>query len=174
MPRVRRIHSAVTIIGMTVSVITFFVSVPEPHAVSAALQVAAQDNEDAKRSNAKKAMSAIAASAEDNSTEMNVEMQNSADNTGKNVRDKSGATLTPMDQSNDQRDLDMTQKIRKALVADDSLSNNAKNIKVITVNGIVTLRGPVDSAEERKKIVAKAKSIANGKINNQLEIRSSK
>ena len=143
MPRVRRIHSTVMIIGVTMSVITFFVSVPESH-------------------------------AENNSTQNNIGTQNIADNTGKNARDKSGVTLTPMDQSNDKRDLDMTQKIRKALVDDDSLSNNAKNIKVITVNGIVTLRGPVESAEERKKIVAKAKSIADGKLKNELEINSSK
>ncbi len=79
-----------------------------------------------------------------------------------------------MDQSSDQQDLDKTQKIRKALVEDASLSTNAKNIKVITVNGTVTLRGPVDSAEERNKIVAKAKPIAGGQLKNELEIQSSK
>jgi hyperosmotically inducible periplasmic protein len=79
-----------------------------------------------------------------------------------------------MDQSGDKRDLEMTQRIRKALVDDDTLSTNAKNIKVITVNGIVTLRGPVDSMEERNKIVAKATPIAGGKLKNELEIQLSK
>jgi osmotically-inducible protein OsmY len=174
MPKGRRIQRTVSIIGVTVSVITFFVSAPESHAVSAGLQTAAQDKEDAKQSKEKKAMFPTAATVENNSTQKNVGTQNLADNTGKNARDKSGATLTPMDQSNDKRDLDMTQKIRKALVDDNSLSNNAKNIKVITVNGIVTLRGPVESAEERNKVMAKAKSIADGKLKNELEIHSPK
>jgi len=93
------------------------------------------------------------------------------DNTGRNVRDRSGATLTPGDQSSSEADLALTQKIRQAVVADDSLSTNAHNVKIITNNGIVTLRGPVNSAQEKANIDAKAKQIAGAtKVKNELEI----
>ncbi len=94
-----------------------------------------------------------------------------ADNTGKNVRDRSDAAVTPMDQSENDADLALTKRIRQAVVDDDSLSTNAKNVKIISQNGSVTLRGPVKTEEERKKIVAKAQQIAGEKnVNNQLEI----
>ena len=70
--------------------------------------------------------------------------QTAPDNTGRNVRDRSGATLTPGDQSESEADRTLTQQIRRAVVADDSLSTNAHNIKIITINGVVTLRGPVN------------------------------
>ena len=93
-----------------------------------------------------------------------------ADNTGRNVRDRDDRTLTAGDQSEKKADRELSQKIRKAVVADDSLSTSAHNIKIITVDGVVTLRGPVKSAEERKAIGAKAVKIAGaGKVKNQLE-----
>ena len=69
------------------------------------------------------------------------------DDTGRNVRDRDDQTITPMDQSNDPRDLQLTQDIRRALMADEPLSVTAKNIKIITTGGNVTLRGPVNSVE---------------------------
>ena len=96
-----------------------------------------------------------------------------ADNTGKNVRDRDGGTLTSGDQSEATQDLNITQQVRKALVADDSLSMNAQNVKVITTGGVVTLRGPVNSAEEKAKISATAQRIAGVKrVDNQLEVTS--
>jgi osmotically-inducible protein OsmY len=93
------------------------------------------------------------------------------DNTERNVQDRSGATLTPGDQSESKADLDLTQRVRQAVVADDSLSTNAHNVKIITNNGVVTLRGPVNSAKEKATIDAKAQQIAGAtKVNNQLEI----
>ncbi len=77
--------------------------------------------------------------------------QTSPDNTERNVRDRSGATLTPGDQSETEADRTLTQRVRQAVVADESLSTNAHNIKIISVDGVVTLRGPVNSAEEKKK-----------------------
>ncbi|MBJ7448865.1 MAG: BON domain-containing protein [Parachlamydiales bacterium] len=68
--------------------------------------------------------------------------------------------LTPLDQSEDTADLKITQKIRQALIDDSMLSVNAKNIKIITVNGHVTLRGPVESKQEKQIVVAKARQIA--------------
>ena len=97
--------------------------------------------------------------------------QTAPDNTGSNVRDRSGATLTPGDQSESEADRTLTQRIRQAVVADDSLSTNAHNIKIITINGVVTLRGPVNSTQEKATIDAKAQQIAGAtKVDNQLEI----
>jgi hyperosmotically inducible protein len=98
-----------------------------------------------------------------------------ADNTGKNQRDRSGETRTSDDQSNTPEDLKITAAIRRAVGADDSLSMTAKNVKVVTVNEMVTLRGPVNTAEEKTKIEQLAQSAAgNVKIDNQLEVKASK
>jgi hyperosmotically inducible protein len=97
--------------------------------------------------------------------------QTAPDNTGRNVRDRGGATLTPGDQAENTADRTLTQQIRQAVVADDSLSTTAKNIKIITVNGVVTLRGPVKSPQEKGTIEAKAQRIAGAdKVDNQLEV----
>ena len=94
-----------------------------------------------------------------------------ADNTGRNERDREGTTLTPGDQSSNEADVELTRRIREAVVADDSLSTNAHNVKIITINGKVTLRGPVESEAERAKIVATAEQLAGkNKVDNKLEI----
>ena len=96
-----------------------------------------------------------------------------ADNSGKNVRDRQKAAVTAGDQSNSQSDLNITQEIRKAVIADKDLSTNAHNVKIITANGIVTLRGPVKSAEEKANIGAKAQHAAGvTRVDNQIEIAS--
>lgn len=92
------------------------------------------------------------------------------DNTGRNVRDQ-GNTLTSGDQSESKGDITLTQKIRQAVMADDSLSMLAHNVKIITVDGVVTLRGPVKTEQERKAIGAKATQIAGAdKVQNYLEV----
>jgi len=97
--------------------------------------------------------------------------QTAPDNTGRNVRDRDGATLTPGDQSDTEPDRTLTQRIRQAVVADDALSTTAKNVKIITVNGVVTLRGPVKTMEEKRAIEATAQHIAGvDKVNSQLEL----
>lgn len=97
--------------------------------------------------------------------------QTAPDNTGRNVRDRSGERLTPDDQSESVADRRLTQWIRQAVVADMSLSTTAKHIKIITINSLVTLRGPVNSPQERERIEAKAQYIAGmHKVYNQLEI----
>ena len=97
--------------------------------------------------------------------------QTAPDNTGRNAQDRSGATLTPGDQSESEADRTLTQRVRQAVVADASLSTNAHNIKIITINGVVTLRGPVNSTKEKATIDAKAQQIAGAtKVTNQLEI----
>src|SRR5215813_2946436 len=93
------------------------------------------------------------------------------DNTAKNERDRSGETQTSGDQSNSSADLKTTQVIRQALMKDGELSATAKNIKVITANGRVTLRGPVKTAREKARIDQLAKSAAGrAQIEDQLEI----
>ena len=94
------------------------------------------------------------------------------DNTAINQRDRSAETRTSGDQSNSSTDLKITQAIRQALMKDGDLSMTAKNIKVITANGQVTLRGPVKTVQEKAKIDHLAKSAAGGaKINNQLDVK---
>lgn len=92
-------------------------------------------------------------------------------NTEVNKRDRDERTLTPMDQSNTQADIDITQAIRKALMKQE-LSLDAKNIKVITRGGEVTLRGPVSSKAEVQKIVKLAKKVPGiNALNNELEVK---
>jgi hyperosmotically inducible periplasmic protein len=94
-----------------------------------------------------------------------------ADNTSINQRDRGHETLTPIDQSNKPADLQMTQEIRRAIVKDNDLSVDAKNIKIITVDGAVTLRGPVKTEQEKADISAKAAQLAGDtNVHNQLEV----
>lgn len=94
-----------------------------------------------------------------------------AENTEKNVRDKDGKSLTVFDQGGSEADRNITATIRKSIVDDDKLSMNAHNVKIITVNGVVTLRGPVDSAAEKTTVEARAKSTSGVKhVDNQLEV----
>ena len=97
------------------------------------------------------------------------------DNTATNQRDHSGETRTSGDQSNSSANFKTTQAIRQALMKDGGLSMTAKNIKIITASGQVTLRGPVKTAEEKARIDQLVKSAAGGaKIDNQLEVKGSK
>src|SRR6185295_19843653 len=79
-----------------------------------------------------------------------------ADNSARNVRDRDDKTLTPPDQGASAADRELTAEIRRAIVGDDSLSTNAKNVKIIALNGVVTLRGPVKSAAEKATVASKA------------------
>jgi len=94
-----------------------------------------------------------------------------ADNTAKNVRDRNDANKTAGDQSENEADRKITQEVRKSIVDDDKLSTSAQNVKIITNDGKVTLRGPVKSEEEKKAVESKAKQVAGVKnVENQLEI----
>lgn len=94
-----------------------------------------------------------------------------ADNTKVNQRDRDSSAVTPIDQGENAADLETTQQIRKAVVASDALSFKAKNVKIITANGKVTLRGPVKSAKERETIAAIARKVAGAaNVDNQLEV----
>lgn len=93
------------------------------------------------------------------------------DNTKRNEVDRSGSTVTPLDQSNAPADMETTQKIRQALMADGNLSSNAKNAKVITNNGVIVLRGAVDTQAEKAALVAHAtKNAGNNRVEDQLTL----
>jgi osmotically-inducible protein OsmY len=95
-----------------------------------------------------------------------------ADNSGVNTRDNKERTVTPTDQGSSERDRKITQQIRQAVVKNGSLSFTAKNVKIITIDGKVTLRGPVNSDAERTTIEAAAKNVAGvAAVDNQLEIK---
>jgi hypothetical protein len=94
------------------------------------------------------------------------------DNTGRNDRDRDGGTLTPEDQSESAADRKITADIRTAITSDSSMSMNARNVKIITLNGVVTLRGPVETQGEKDAIEAKAESVAGvTRVDNQLEVK---
>jgi hyperosmotically inducible periplasmic protein len=93
------------------------------------------------------------------------------DNTKVNERDRSAAALTPMDQGNSEEDRTITAEVRKGIVGDDGLSVTAKNVKIITRDGVVTLRGPVRSEAEKSSIERYAQNAAGVQsVDNQLEI----
>lgn len=95
-----------------------------------------------------------------------------ADNTEKNERDRAD-TKTPLDQKENEGDLAITKAIREDIVARERLSTNAKNVKVITADGIVTLRGPVETEQERTEVAQLASRVSGVKrVENQLEVKS--
>jgi hyperosmotically inducible periplasmic protein len=94
------------------------------------------------------------------------------DNSAVNVRDRSPAAMTSGEQSNVKSDVELTREIRRAVVKDPALSTLAHNVKIVAVNGSVTLRGPVKTEEERTAIASKAQEIAGAdKVDNQLEVK---
>src|SRR5262245_12778556 len=114
---------------------------------------------------------APAGSALAESERIAAEQRMDADDTGRNVRDRDDRTLTPMDQGQSEQDRTITQEIRKAVTNHDERSTNAKNIKIITVDGVVTLRGPVKNAQEKTTIVAIAHKAAGTKrVDDQIEV----
>jgi hyperosmotically inducible protein len=63
-------------------------------------------------------------------------------------------------QSNRPQDLQLTRTIRRSVMADKTLSVDAHNVKIVTVNGHVTLNGVVRSDAEKSAVVAKAVTVA--------------
>ena len=93
------------------------------------------------------------------------------DNTAVNQRDAAANTKTPVDQKENQADVSLTAKIRQQVLDVKDLSINARNSKIITADGKVTLRGPVNSTEERDAIARIALAVAGeGNVDNQLEV----
>lgn len=102
-----------------------------------------------------------------------IERQNKlrGDNSGRNIGDIRLGAITPQVQSLKSSDLRIVRAIRKAMVKDAHLSTNAKNAKVIVINGKVILRGPVGSALEKQTIFSLAENCVGAQnILNKLEV----
>ena len=97
------------------------------------------------------------------------------DNTKVNQRDKAKSQPTADQARNASSDLQIMQKIRKAVVADKSLSTYGHNVKIISEHGKVTLKGPVHTQEESTNIEAKATDVAGaGNVTNMLAVKGDK
>jgi len=95
------------------------------------------------------------------------------DNTAQNYGDSRKESPTPQVQSEKKADIDRLQSIRKELVNDKSLSINAKNVKVVVINGTVTLRGVVNSESEKVKVASAARKFADdSKVLDELEVNA--
>lgn len=95
------------------------------------------------------------------------------DNTGKNKVDREANTKTPFDQSESAADIKITAEIRRAIMNNTSMSTDAQNCKIMTSNGIVTLRGPVQFLAEKEMIGTLAEKVAGViRVDNQLEVKT--
>ncbi len=94
-----------------------------------------------------------------------------ADNTDLNTRDKNDNTLTPEKQGNSESDLKILAAVRRAVVDDSKLSTAAHNVKIVVVNGVVTLRGPVENKNEKTRVAKLARKVAGVvSVHNKLDI----
>jgi len=101
--------------------------------------------------------------------------QTAPDNTKVNKRDRAEGAVTADQQKETATDRELARKIRRALVKDDALSTYAHNVKVIAINGTVTLKGPVRSEDEKKAVEAKAVEVAGkDNVKNLLSIAPAK
>lgn len=108
----------------------------------------------------------IVASAQDNS------QQPAPDNTKVNERDKDKSQPTADQQKDNRSDRDITQHIRQSVMKDKSLSTYAHNVKIISQNGMVTLKGPVRSDDEKRTIETKAAEVVGqDKVTSELEVK---
>jgi hyperosmotically inducible periplasmic protein len=97
--------------------------------------------------------------------------QTAPDNTKQNSTDPTNRAASADMQKNDKTDLALTKQIRASIVADKSLSTYAQNIKIVAVNGNVTLNGVVRTQQEKDSIEAKAQGVvSNGSVVNNLKI----
>ena len=97
--------------------------------------------------------------------------QTAPDNTRVNDRDKSGTEATADQQKENSSDRAITQQIRKAILQDKSLSAYAHNVKIITQDGNVILKGPVRSVEEKKAIELRAIAVAGeDRVSSQIQV----
>jgi hyperosmotically inducible protein len=89
-----------------------------------------------------------------------------------NSKQNKNQTQSADDQTNAKSDRLITQKVRKAIMADKTLSTYAHNVKIVTVNGAVTLKGPVQSEEEKQKVASEAaNAVSADKITNELTVK---
>ena len=101
--------------------------------------------------------------------------QTPPDNTKVNERDRAKGAPTADQQKENSNDRELTQKIRRAIMDDKTLSTYAHNVKIIAQDGQVTLKGPVRTEDEKKIVEAMAIEVAGaGHVTNQLSIAPAK
>lgn len=101
--------------------------------------------------------------------------QTPPDNTKVNKRDQAKGAVTADQQKENSNDREITQKIRRAVMDDKTLSTYAHNVKIISQDGQVTLKGPVETEDEKKTIETKATEVAGaGRVTNQITIAPAK
>jgi hyperosmotically inducible periplasmic protein len=97
--------------------------------------------------------------------------QQAPDNSKNNQGDGNSGAMTAQKQAQNPTDRNLTMKIRKSIVHDKTLSTYAQNIKIISQDGKVTLKGPVRSDDEKANIQAKAVAVAGAdNVTNELEV----
>ena len=90
------------------------------------------------------------------------------------AQDRDSGQVTADQQKSNKADCELTQKIRRSVVSDKALSISAHNVKIISRDGMVTLRGTVKSDDEKKSIEDKATEIAGqGKVTSELAVTPS-
>jgi hyperosmotically inducible periplasmic protein len=125
----------------------------------------------------RKALTTLAALAAFTAISINLKAQNSqaptpSENTKVNQRDRSTAAPTADQGKNNLSDRNLMQKIRRSLMDDKSLSTSAHNVKIISQNGEVMLKGPVASEEEKCVVEEKATAVAgSGNVNNEMSVQ---
>ena len=94
------------------------------------------------------------------------------DNTKVNQRDRNAGEPTADNQKMNSTDREITRNIRKSIMADKSLSTYAHNIKIISQNGAVTLKGPVKTEDEKKSVLDKAIAVTGSadKVTDQISV----
>jgi osmotically-inducible protein OsmY len=101
------------------------------------------------------------------------ESQPKSDNTEVNKRDRNPGEATADQQKMNSSDRKLTAEIRKSVMADKALSTYAHNVKIISQNGTVTLKGPVRSDDEVKSVMAKALEVVGNpdKVVNEMSVK---
>lgn len=104
-----------------------------------------------------------------------VAQQTQPDNTKVNKRDRAENAVTADQQKETAADRELAKKIRAAIVKDDTLSTYAHNVKIVAINGKVTLKGPVRSSAEKASIEAKAAEVVGqGNVTSELAVARKK
>jgi len=99
------------------------------------------------------------------------DQQPAPDNSKTNQGDASKGAMTAQQQKMDPADRNITKQIRSSIYQDKSLSTYAHNIKIITQDGKVTLKGPVRSEDEKAGIEAKAAAVVGAdNVTNHLQV----
>jgi hyperosmotically inducible periplasmic protein len=144
---------------------TVAMALPAGHAQDQSTSPSTTQSDTTTQKSQKKHHSAASQSDQSSSSAGNAQ----ADNTGQNKAHAKTADQQP----NSTSDMQLTKQIRQSIVGDKSLSTYAHNVKIITQNGMVTLKGPVKSDQEKTAIASKAAEVVGGqdKVTNQLTVK---